>query len=428
MALRPTSPTPLGQWYDPNTAKKTGFFWYIPETRSTAGFFSITNPRHRDGSYRSGYLFVSAKVVLERIAGTSAFVRLGGNPKLPQYQGNFVLENTQDTVAPPSTWVSNMTNQQTALANLGAEAYNMLRPDLPDFSAAQTVLELKDFVNPLKNRFKTIRSKVAAEQAKRKAAKRSLLSKTGRHWLSIQFGYLPLIRDTINFIKAHKTGMGRVEQLIRDSGRPVRRRRELKDYSGESQISYAHFQASTPYLGGFGPSFVTQCYGGGLAHDSTRRHKETKVWAEGRFRYFLPPGPRTVQYKKKLFRKVIGANLDIDTVYNLIPWTWMVDYFVDLGHFVQAMSPGVSDRLVADYCYVMSETKWVTHTIGTQYVLTSQDANKKPVGSPVTASARKTYTLKMRVQGSPFGFGVKQSNLSPMQLSILGAVGLSRLP
>lgn len=139
--------------------------------------------------------------------------------------------------------------------------------------------------------------------------------------------------------------------------------------------------------------------------------------------YHLPPGPQDADWKKMMNRRIMGAIVSPREVYQLMPWSWLIDYFVDLGQFVDAVSPGVADRLAADYCYIM-ETETYTGTVqGSGTVRTSSDGQTEVVRS---SNFRRTNS-KVRHEGSPFGWGVNPNNLSLSQQAILGALGLSRL-
>lgn len=254
------------------------------------------------------------------------------------------------------------------------------------------------------------------------------LKRSGEFHLAVQFGWVPVLKSVQNFVLAQSKGQKRLDQLIRDEGRSIRRRAELtppyahtvytEDYTAETSFS--------PY--GFSPSLSYWEWSGDgtkKAFGTKRWELKSRVWAVGRFRYLLPPGPRNVTWTRTMRRRLMGSRVTPSTVYNLMPWSWLVDYFTDLGEFVEAVSPGVADRLIADYCYVMQEivdesthiqNAWVTPNIDSEFP-----------SELISATSKSRYVSKIRVSGTPFGFGVKQSDLSLHQLGILGALGLSRI-
>jgi hypothetical protein len=108
-----------------------------------------------------------------------------------------------------------------------------------------------------------------------------------------------------------------------------------------------------------------------------------------------------------------------------MPWSWLVDYFADVGTFMSAVSPGVADRLASRMCFVMRTVEYKTFSTGSVTVQTGNDFGDLKT---LSASYETIATYKGRYAATPFGFGFKQTDLSESQVAILGALGLSRLP
>ena len=410
----------VGQFYDwvngPNIPSSPRF--KVLGTFASHYKLSYSHP-FRNGHWAGGGPFISVKSTREYGLSASTTVFRPGWGKA--YSGSFDCPTH-------AQWGFNVGDAYTQnayddLVAQGAKAWSRLRPDKPDFTAAVSLYELKDPLGTLRAALSGIRKKVMKEQVLRRRKGRSELSKSGQYFLAAEFGWLPLLSDIRNFVKAHEKGQKHLRQLIRDAGRPVRRTAELSN-------SKSHYLGSTTrYNSGSGanidPGFVTQCYGPGPTYLTTYYTVNERTWTEGVFRYYLPPGPRDVVWKKKMLRRLMGARVTPDTVYQLLPWSWLADYFSGLGDFIKAVSPGVGDRLAADYCFVMRHSEYIA----------SREANGMYQGSmssghyvTATCTSAHTSTRKMRSYGSPFGWGIKQSSLSPKQLAILGALGLSKLP
>jgi hypothetical protein len=56
-------------------------------------------------------------------------------------------------------------------------------------------------------------------------------------------------------------------------------------------------------------------------------------------------------------------------IYNLTPWTWLIDYFTNLGDLYDNLSRGVEDRLIAEYFYLMHERTRKSVTDASHWVL-----------------------------------------------------------
>lgn len=356
------------------------------------------------------------------------------------YSGMYLLEQVAGPGLHPSDWNSaaRQASRITALQNRGAEAWNRLRPDLPDFSLATSVMELKDFVPGLKEALYDIVKKVRVEKAKRRGRRkpkrktygnRSGMSKTAEYYLAFQFGYLPVMRDIQNFVNAQQNKQKRLAQLIRDEGRPVRRKAFLRDDAAGSDTTNIH-KAGYPtdgslYVVDMIPTHVTQCYASGRKNGVTTTHKQkTLCWAEGRFRYLLPPGPRNVAWTRKMLRRIMGGRITPADLYNIVPWSWLADYFTGLGDFIQAIGPGVGDRLICDYAYLMRTIEYSYYSESQQGLVYSLEIK----GKYTTTTTDASRLVKIRCMASPFGWGFKQNSLSPKQISILGALGMSKLP
>nr|UUW21134.1 MAG: hypothetical protein [Sanya steitz-like virus 4] len=247
------------------------------------------------------------------------------------------------------------------------------------------------------------------------------MSKFAQYHLELQFGWLPILSSVFAFKETLDKKDKLLRQRIRDAGRPIRRRRELSEPAERNQ-TYRNRQS---FANGWGPEHSpilnTNCYIGpswkqGICTVSW------KTWAVAKMRYFLPPGPRNLRWKKRLWRRMMGGMVTTDLIYNAMPWTWLGDYFTDLGHFVRATSSGVGDRLAAEYCYLMRTITYEYESIA------CLGLRKKGGGRQETIISRKLVsTRKLRIEASPFGFGFRQSDLNPMQLTILGALGLSKI-
>lgn len=253
------------------------------------------------------------------------------------------------------------------------------------------------------------------------------LRRRGEFHLAVQFGWLPILKSAQNFVQAQSRGQKRLNQLIRDEGRNIRRRTELPNLG--SSVEVTEQIGSQPWsVTGMYPTFSSYNYAGNgeRSFSSTRLELYSRVWAVGSFRYLLPPGPRDVPWTRNMRRRLMGSRITPSTLYELMPWSWLIDYFTNLGDFVEAVSGGVADNLVSNYCFIMSNIGQKATVTATEYITPGLPKGGLP-SKAITAVTTKELDYKYRVSGSPFGFGVTQGSLTPHQLGILGALGLSRL-
>jgi hypothetical protein len=271
-----------------------------------------------------------------------------------------------------------------------------MKPAQPKMDLLNSIYELKDLPGMLKQRFTPD------------------LMGAGNYWLSLQFGWLPLLRDVRNFVNTQRTAQQTLAQLLRDNGKPVRRRVQLLDDSTSTITTGTSF--------GFHPIQAGN-YSKNPRWTQTRTESD-RVWASARFRYWLPPGPRDVEWTNSMLRRIYGLHLRPSVVYNAIPWSWLVDWFSNVGAVVSNLDAGVADRLAADYIYLMRERK-VSYKRESFSEFYGGDSKTT---FPFSSSAYSEALTQSRVLGNPFGISLSEESLSAMQWSILGALGLSRLP
>jgi len=283
-------------------------------------------------------------------------------------------------------------------AAYGAEAFAKMKPDKPDMSGAVSIYELKDVPGMLKQRFLL-----------------NGLHEIGDYYLASKFGWNQLLADTRNFVLTHMAAQDRLNQLLRDEGKSIRRSARIaasESYSPPN-IGIGNYQQ---------PTFVTYFYANGGSY-RTQVVQEDIIWASARFRYFLPPGPRDVHWSRRMKGRIFGLNPTPKQVYNVIPWSWLFDWFTGLGNVLDNTTVNVVDRLAAETFYVMRHTE--------KRVVADLTSTYFKSGSLEQVTANTSCTIrsgcKSRLKGDPFGFGIRQEDLSNSQLAILGALGLSRL-
>lgn len=280
----------------------------------------------------------------------------------------------------------------------GAEAYKKMKPAKPEFNALNAAYELRELPALIRQRYLS-----------------SGLRGIGSYYLALKFGWEPLLSDTRKMIDLQRHYQKVLRQLLRDNGRPVRRGITLRETMSTPTVT-----GGTSYSV-FKPILVTQYYAEPPKYRQTV-YETDKIWARARFRYWLPGGPKDMVWQLKMLARIYGARPSPAVVYNAIPWTWLIDWFTNLGDVVDNLDAGVADRLAADYCYVM-RTKKTIREVEASGKFRRKDGSQFSVSASSTAEA----FIKTRHRGDPFGFGENRNDLSPTQLAILGALGLSRI-
>jgi len=261
------------------------------------------------------------------------------------------------------------------------------------------------------------------------------LASAGDEFLNIVFGALPTISDMTDFVKGVHTVDKAVDQFIRDSGRTVRRKYVFP--TEETTTVDILPNASPVGYSGFEEAGNNQLYGvcaAGLPSYETVRTRVTKreIWFSGAFTYHLPEwfDSHSREDRKLLTAKLLGAQPDLNTLWQLAPWSWAVDWFSDAGAFVKNLQSMISYGTVMRYGYVMEKTT-TTDTFSAGSVKSNPISPYKETykGRPYPSVAPITLrtTTKKRVQANPFGFGLSWDGMSTIQQAIVAALGITRV-
>jgi len=239
----------------------------------------------------------------------------------------------------------------------------------------------------------------------------------GSEYLNHQFGWVPIVNE----VKAFAETVGKSAQIQRqydaDRGKIIRRRYEapVEESTTEVVLSNAAFPAG---ITADSSSNYGTTKGGQL---TLKSETFVKRWFSGAFTYGIPnslySGTDLSEFGAKADR-LYGLSLTPDVLWNLAPWSWAVDWFTNTGDVIATASDYVSQGLVMQYGYVM-EHSFTKYT----YSLTGCVFHDKPMRVP---DATVLVESKLRRRGNPFGFGVTWDGLSPSQIAIAGALGLSR--
>jgi hypothetical protein len=245
--------------------------------------------------------------------------------------------------------------------------------------------------------------------------------KVGSEYLNVEFGWKPLVSDLQKFGKAAIESDKILKQLHRDSGKDVHRKFTFPDERYTTVDKYSNY-AVWP---GLGVSIYPYCLHNVGGDQLTRTVEvETKTWFSGSFTYHLNLGttlPDRIDAQAAEARKLFGVELTPETVWNLAPWSWAVDWEGNIGDVLHNVSRFSQDGLVMRYGYIMQQkTAKVTYSLGWGGRL--KDGPRKDLHLTIIAQS------KIRRRASPFGFGFDMTALTGRQSAILGTLGISRGP
>ena len=233
----------------------------------------------------------------------------------------------------------------------------------------------------------------------------------GSEYLNFEFGWKPLVNDLKDAAKAVVESEKILVQLVRDSGKNVRRRRHFpRERQVEVKYSTLGVPRGTESIYWWNPS---------RARLTDTKYRDT--WFSGCYTFHYDPGHLSeISRIATEARLLYGLELNPEVVWNLAPWSWLVDWFANVGPLLNNVSAFQNDQLALRYGYVMDRHQRVL----TQVV----DVDPANAGNslPTSYSERFTIDWKRREQATPYGFGVAHSSFTQRQWAILAALGITR--
>jgi hypothetical protein len=265
--------------------------------------------------------------------------------------------------------------------------------------------------------------------------RRNLPKNIGSEYLNTVFGWAPLVSDVLKVCEAIVKIDDNLRQYRNDSadyGKTVRRRRGSDPVrTSSSTVVDNYIRLGFPY-GPYGlydgehlfmdasGNYPTQANGypstrGTLTHTIETYEKYDFV---SRWMYYFgqdQPGFNKLRHAADLARKLLGLRLDLELLWELAPWSWFADWFVNIGD-VLAVNQAISqDDQVLQYAYLMHETK-----VQYEYHHTGVLFGGTKYSGPITSLF--VQRTKERVRATPYGFGVNLNGLNPVQIAILGSL------
>lgn len=237
--------------------------------------------------------------------------------------------------------------------------------------------------------------------------------KLSGEYLNYQLGISPSLGAIRDFQEAAKNSEKLLSQLHRDSGRRVRRR-----YTFPPKPTT--LWEGAPEVGVYPVSDVAlNSYVVGTGTRSTRSYVTERTWFSGAFVYHVPKEvgvSRSIAELDYLY----GVKPGIDTAWEVIPFSFVADYFSNMGDVLSNLNALALDGLVLAYGYIMHENLHEWHQVWTGPIKIDG------VWQTVELACSLFCANKQRKAANPFGFGLTDDDLSLRQLSILAALGINR--
>jgi len=309
--------------------------------------------------------------------------------------------------------------KEAYLSPHGATGWKRARPGNPIANLGQTIVEAREVKrlapwSIFRGSFRGIPRRAYNHLSK--------LKNYGGAYLAYNFGWKPLIDDLRKAYQLTYDIDDRLAKLRRYNGRNSKRSRKLRDTTSSTEVvsttNNAFDYLLTPPLSGSRR---------GRTIRTVTTEIVDKMWFEGQFRYYVPD-IGTLQWDRRARRALFGLDITPSLLWEVMPWSWLIDWFSNVGDVISNMSFNAVDHVVANYAYVM-HTEEVNVTTRVQTFWDAYSSTPSTVnysGGHTEAVHTSRDVRKSRLRANPFGFGITNDGLSAYQSSILAALAVQR--
>jgi hypothetical protein len=262
------------------------------------------------------------------------------------------------------------------------------------------------------------------------AGMRTVRNLLGSDFLNITFGWTPLIQEYANLIKV---GMNLERVIYYES---FRRKRQWDGPTASTSttpgVTVNHLNApySSAYRHLLPSDQIGPSVGYGLSYESELRTVESEDYHfSSRYTGIAKASRRAESFSDQAMdvSKRLGLVDDPQMLWDLTPYSWLVDWFTTMGDSISnanVYSP-MRGKYDIDYAYLTTQrTQDVQGTL-LRVVPVSFTEYIKSVRMTQSTSSAISVT-RWRDRATPFGFGTQLGSLSGSQYAILVALGLAQ--
>lgn len=231
------------------------------------------------------------------------------------------------------------------------------------------------------------------------AAEKGIVRKVAGGNLSYQFGIRPLVSDLKSLLDFNGHFDKRSQEIHRLYEKNGLRRR-IKLWSGS-------INSTSP------SDVISGAHGSKLITAKVFKQTKVEIWGTIRWRPTSLPPTTERKYAELARRAVLGLTIDFNTAWQLLPWSWLVDWFSSSGDYLIANRNLVPAKAQDACVMTRSETVWA---------FTRNTDNMNWSGgnaiARLTTKQRQVNVVPTLVADLPF--------LHARRLSILGSLAVLR--
>lgn len=301
----------------------------------------------------------------------------------------------------PSGWLTTWGDG----SSYGATAWNKFKPGKPGADLSVFLGELRDVPRMFQLKLKRFKD-------------------LGSQYLNYQFGWKPFLNDLRKFCETTQKLNQRLQYFRNNNGKPVRKGGVVRTAETANVVeapTSAVYPASIGYFNQ--PQPVPTGH-------KRWEYTYTKTWFDAVFQFWIPDID-SPDWIPRVTRRLYGLNLSPSVVWELIPWSWLIDWFTNVGDVMSNLSNSdAAENLIARYAYLMTHTIYREEFTPCAFPYYFSRQGLMGPGKVVTLNPPTWYIQwerKQRIEANPYGFGLTDADLTLRQLAILAALGITRL-
>lgn len=338
--------------------------------------------------------------------------------------------------------LSEYTHSQLRLSELNynvglsqANVVSMLKgwsPNRRDLTLFRSAVELRDLPRSIASLRQTVGDfrKLYVSLTNSPLTRKTIFNLEGaasavpREYLSYHFGWKQTYKDIMDLLAAPSKLTKKYNFLIERAGKPTTFRVKRQFVSGESGVSGYQYE----FLRDEQPLDSTDG-----AFSRIERTSELRLVINATFDFPPISSPR---FRTEKFLERIGVIPRVTDIYNLVPWTWLLDYFSGMGNYIEVIDNFNHDNSVINWGVIscVSKGKLITDFKSMSFHSKRHYAQNLPAGMedvyrPNRHTSVYEYVCETRRDVATI-LDVKTtsepSSLTDYQKSIIGALLLQR--
>jgi hypothetical protein len=269
-----------------------------------------------------------------------------------------------------------------------------------DLDLAVSIGELRDLPGMLRDAHGLLTNKLNPKKVH---------GSVGSAYLAGKFGWAPIIKDIIALLDLQDAIEERFQEIRNHSTNPKGYRRTVTlGTSTKTEMNEGKFVAG---------------YSIGSLHGKEVVTTIDRKWAQVVYKPTTSVPFTSAQMRKVARRAVSGTRVDASTAWNLLPWSWMVDWFANVGDVLQASR---------NDCGYYADSVLIMHSIETTYSLNDVAPGPGQTGAQIHfvtgGDGMYRHVERHRYPMTPnYLPTIEVPVLTGSQMSILGALGIQQL-